>query len=325
MDFGSLLLPVPRRAVFAMDDWYVWCGSAVRDQDGLYHLLFSRWPKAEGFSAWVTRSEIAHAVSADRLGPYEFQGVVLAGAGGKAWDRDVTHNPTILAAGGRYFLYYMGNYGNGEYWNHRNNQRIGVAVADHPGGPWQRFDRPVLDVAPGCWDCLMTSNPTVCEGPDGRFVMVYKGVGDGPMPKGGAVLSGVAFADDPLGPFTRFPEPILRNPENPWAVEDGFVWYQDGRYYLLIKDFQGYFTRAEKGCIALFESRDAEHWELSGPQPAVSREIHWEDGQVEHVRNLERPQLLLEAGVPTALLCACAPEGEGPPERSFNLAMPLRH
>ena len=34
-------------------------------------------------------------------------------------------------------------------WNHQidlNNQRIGVAVADDPHGPWTRFDEPLIDV-----------------------------------------------------------------------------------------------------------------------------------------------------------------------------------
>ena len=35
-----------------------------------------------------------------------------------------------------------------EWWVHRNHQRIGVATADHPGGPWTRRDTPLLDVGP---------------------------------------------------------------------------------------------------------------------------------------------------------------------------------
>lgn len=78
----------------------------------------------------------------------------------------------------------MGNFGNGvaEYplnWTHHNHQRIGVAVADSPDGPWQRFDKPVVDVgvdadAP---DALMTSNPAVTPRPEGGVLMVYKAVG----------------------------------------------------------------------------------------------------------------------------------------------------
>ena len=323
MDFAGLLKPVPRRSSFAMDDWYVWGGSMVRTRDGVCHLLFSRWPLELGHNAWVTHSEIAHATARDPLGPYTFQGVALAGAGGDAWDADVTHNPTVIEVEGRFYLYYMGNRGNGEFWDHRSNQRVGVAVADHPAGPWERFDRPVLDVTPGAWDCLMTSNPSCCQGPDGRIRMLYKGVGAGPMPKGGAVLSGAAVADSPLGPFTKHPEPVVRNPENDWAVEDPFMWFQAGRFWALIKDFQGYFTGGERDILALFESPDGIDWKPAAQPIAVRREILWEDGEVQCVRNLERPQLHLEDGRPTVLFCACDPDIGGDRRRSFNVHIPL--
>lgn len=323
LNFRSLIRPAPRRAVFAMEDWYVWCGSLARTDDGIYHLLFSRWPRALGHSAWVTHSEIAHATASDPLGPYTFQGVVLPGSGGDRWDADVTHNPTIIRVGKKYYLYYMGNRGNGEFWNHRNNQRIGVAVADHPAGPWQRFDRPLIDVTPGAWDCLMTSNPSCVQGPDGRFVLLYKGVGAGPLPKGGAVLCGVAFADNPLGPFLKHPEPIIVNPENDWAVEDAFAWYQDDRFYCLIKDFQGYFNHSEKGCLALFESPDGVAWQPAPEPLAARREIAWEDGTLQPVAYLERPQLWLENGKPAVLLCACDPNLDESRQSSFNVQLPL--
>ena len=147
LNFNKILLPVPRTAIFKMNGWYVWCGTIAKTDDGLYHLLFSRWPESEGFDAWVTHSEIAHAVSGSPLGSFEFTGVVFPGRG-TGWDADVTHNPTIIEADGKYYLYYMGTRGPGGWWDYRNNQRIGVAVADHPAGPWNRFDYPVIDVSP---------------------------------------------------------------------------------------------------------------------------------------------------------------------------------
>ena len=70
----------------------------------------------------------------------------------------------------------MGNYGDKKIvsvpgkqrinYLHRNHQRIGVAVADSPNGPWKRFDKPVLDITHGdslAHDALMTSNPSVCQ------------------------------------------------------------------------------------------------------------------------------------------------------------------
>ncbi len=100
-------------------------------------------------------------------------------ASGRGWDADCTHNPTAHIFDGRYYIYYMGNHGNGEYWNHRNNQRIGVAVSDSPTGPFERFDAPLIDVTPGGCDALMTSNPSVARMADRRYIMVYEAVAHG--------------------------------------------------------------------------------------------------------------------------------------------------
>jgi hypothetical protein len=317
------LLPAERRSVFTQDDWHIWCGTATRTPDGVYHLLFSRWPKRLGHNGWVTGSEIGYATSSSALGPWTYQHVALPGAGGDAWDRDVTHNPTVIEHDGRYYLYYMGNRGNGEYWNNRNQQRVGVAVADHPGGPWKRFDRPLLDVTPGAFDGRLTSNPTVTRGPDGRFCMIYKAVSDaGVAPKWGAVVCGVAFADNPLGPFVRQPKPIMVNPQNDWSVEDPFIWSQDGRYYCLVKDFQGYFAQSEQNVIVLFESDDGIDWQPARDPLFMSREICWADGSREPMVALERPQLLIEDGEPTAILLAAATDPAR--DHSFNVQIGFR-
>lgn len=324
LNFSELMLPVKRHSVFAMEDWCVWCGALARTADGVCHLIFSRWPKHTGHNGWVTHSEFGYATADNPLGPYVFQGVALQGAGGDAWDRDVVHNATLLEAEGKYYLYYMGNYGNGEYWDHRNHQRVGVAVADHPAGPWQRFDTPCIDVTPGSHDALMTSNPSVTRRPDGRFLMVHKAVGlEAELPRGGPVVCGVAIAEHPLGPWVKHPEPIMVNPEAVWSVEDPFLWHhEDGWYYALLKDFQGYFSGAGKGSNALFASRDGLAWQPARHPAAYPNQIVWEDGEVQPLARLERQQLWFENGRPRVLLCAAMIEGR--PEDSFNVQIPLR-
>lgn len=323
LDFSKLILPTPRTAVFKMDDYVVWCGTIAKHDDGLYYLLFSRWPKSEGHGGWVTCSEIGYAVSESPIGPFEYRGIALKGSGGENWDADCVHNPTVIKYQNKYYMYYMGNKGNGEYWNHRNNQRIGVAVSEHPAGPWKRFDKPIIDVTPGSFDHLMTSNPTATIGPDGKIVMVYKAVGDGPMPKGGRVICGVAIAGHPLGPFIKQPEPIMLNPENDWSVEDPFIWYQEDRFYALVKDFQGYFTGKEKGSVALFESMDGIKWEPAKNPCAFERKIQWDDGVTESFLRLERPQLLIDEGKPIVLLCAATNDKNG--IDAFNVHIPLKY
>jgi len=317
-----MIRPAPRAARFAMRRWLVWGGSMARTPDGTCHLLFSRWPRTLGHRGWCTHSQIAHATAAHPLGPYRFRGIALKGAGGDAWDAHNIHNPTIVHIGRRYYLYYNGNHGGGDWWTHRNHQRVGVAVADHPGGPWTRFDRPIVDVTRGAFDHLITTNPSVAQRPDGKIVLVYKTVSRGKLPFGGRVRHGVAIADHPLGPFTKHPEPIFTHPTAKFPAEDPFIWRQGDRLYAIVKDQGGYFVAADRYALVLFESRDGLRWTLA-PHPLVSRcEIPWQGGRVQKVHRLERPQLYLERGRPAVLFCAVAPNSSNIP--SWNVHIPLQ-
>ena len=139
-DGGLRLSPVARETgIFRLPGWVVWCGSMIPGWDGKYYLLFSLWEEKYGFEGWMQHSKIGCAVAEDPMGPYRFQGIVLEGSGiSGAWDRDVVHNPWIIGHDGRFYLFYTGNYGNGDYRDHGRHQRIGLAVAPHPAGPWKR-------------------------------------------------------------------------------------------------------------------------------------------------------------------------------------------
>ena len=334
VDFRQVMMPVPRTAVFQMDGYLVWCGTITRADDGLYYLLFSRWPAEYGHYAWVTHSEVACAVSDSPLGPFRFLRVVLGGRGGDHWDATTVHNPTVIRADGKYYLYYMGTRGvstfsgkpsmeDPNWWEYRNNQRVGVAVADHPAGPWQRFDRPCLDVTPGSFDHLATNNPSVTRGPNGYFLMVYKAIADGPMPRGGGVVCGVAIARNPLGPFVKQPMPIMVNPEEGWSVEDPFIWYQDDRFLALVKDFHGYYTKHGKHTVALFSSADGVNWSVAEHPYAFGLSLMWADGERQGLLCLERPQVLIEDGRPTVLSCAAVADTDTEKAHSFIVHIPL--
>lgn len=324
MDFTKRMKPSCKKSIFKEEGYLVWCGSVVKSLiDRKYYLYYSRWKEEMGHDAWVIASEVAYAVSEHALGPFKPVGVALKGSGGGKWDADCIHNPTVHCFEGKYYLYYMGNYGDGTYWNHRNHQRVGIAIADDPRGPWQRFDTPLIDVSEQGFDCLVTSNPTVAKGKDGLYYLVYKAVGKGKLPKGGDVVCGVAIAEHPEGPFIKQPYPIMTNPEAGWSVEDPFIWYEEGRFYALVKDFQGYFTKREEKTIALFTSYNGVDWHCDKEHPfAFGREIRWEDGTIEKVDRRERPQLLIENGVPTVLYTAVAQDKAS--TISYNLATALK-
>ena len=321
LNINKLMKPVPSRAFFAMDEWFVW-GASVVCSEGTYHMYFSRWPREGGHRSWVTHSEIAHATAADPLGPFEFQHTVLGPREGDYWDADVAHNPNLLKYGDKFYLYYNGNKGDGDYYSHRNNQRVGVAVADNPAGPWQRFDEPLLDVSIDSWDSLMTTNPSCCVAPDGKFIMIYKAAQDigEDVSQDAPVYHGIAFADNPAGPFIKKKEPIFTSEDVSFPGEDPYIWYQDDRFYTILKDMRNNYTDNERGLV-LFESVNGVDWKLADQPLVTNRQIICEDEGVKKFHRVERPQILLEKGRPSVLYCAVKPDKDS--HYSFNIHIPL--
>jgi hypothetical protein len=149
---------VARPHMFADPAFYHWGGTPILGDDGLYHMFYDRWPRdnPRGMFGWLYITEIAHATSARPEGPYVFRNVALRSPGDDPpgrWDAVNAHNACITRfpdpATGRlkYFLYFIANRGDktmSDPWmTHVMNQRIGVASADSPDGPWTRHAEPV--------------------------------------------------------------------------------------------------------------------------------------------------------------------------------------
>ena len=60
-------------------------------------------------------------------------------------------------------------------WFHRNNQRIGMAWAYDPNGPWHRSDHPLINVSNHSTadDALMVTTPSVTVMKDGKPIVLY--------------------------------------------------------------------------------------------------------------------------------------------------------
>ena len=326
----------PMTAKFISEEWSIWGGSLVKGDDGLYHMFYSRWPKKLAWS-WVTDSEIAHAVSKSPYGPFEHREITLPRRGKDHWDGWCTHNPTIHKVNGKYYLYYMGNTGDGEVmgkpgkellnWQHRNNQRIGVAVADSPDGPWKRFDKPLVDVSPDdrINDSLMTSNPSACTRPDGGMLFVYKGVGqEYPLPGGGPVVHCIATSDSPTGPLKKHDKPTFLVPGERFPAEDPYIWHQDGKYRAIVKRMDTSKPGKREFSLVHYDSVDGLEWQKGKHFHVSDLKINWEDGSVQDVTHLERPQVYLENGIPVTLLCAADTTDENGVRHSFNVQIPLK-
>ncbi|WP_076418970.1 glycoside hydrolase family protein [Colwellia sp. UCD-KL20] len=325
LDISQSMQTVPDTAKFIDPDYYIWGSSMVEGSDGKYHLFYSRWHKSYGHNAWLTHSEIAHAVADKPLGPYKHVDIGLPARGKNYWDGLSTHNPTVHKFGDKYYIYYMGNTGDGKVmkgfnFSHRNNQRIGVAVANSPYGPWKRTDTPLINTSENnnAWDALMVSNPSVLQKADGSFLMVYKAVAKkAPLPAGGPVVHLMATAKSPIGPFTKHVDPVFTKVGEKFPAEDPYIWLQGNQYWAIVKDMKGAFTDSGKS-LALFNSQNGFDWHKAN-MPLVSKlEINWQSGK-QKVAHLERPQIWFKEGKPAILFCAA----DETREHSYNVHIPL--
>lgn len=325
-----------------MDGYWIWCGSVVPGEDGRYHMFASRWLNENPQSMmthWIFNCEIVRAASDTPEGPYQFEEVVIGRRERRFFDGLNAHNPSIKKWGHTYYLYYMGtsypepvpapgDSVSPERWYATwKRKRIGLATSKSIYGPWKRHDTPLLEPRPDKWDGTITSNPSAAILEDGRTYLVYKSSADF---QGSTLQLGVAFAPTPDGPYTRLSDdPIFQFPNPDFHVEDPYVWHADGRFHVIMKDDYkndcGGVT-GEWGAGIYATSEDAIHWEIADPPKAYSRTVRWTDGTTTTFANLERPNLLIQDGVPTHLFCAV---GEGPKAWAFettrNICIPLRH
>ncbi len=318
VDWSARMTPLRDDHQLIDTAYNIWCGSAVRGDDRRYYMVYSRWPKSKGHEAWITHSELALAVSDDPSGPYRHEKLLLPARGSAYWDGICTHNPAIYKHQNKYYLVYMGATGptpdkpvapySREWYVYRNSQRIGVAVADHPAGPWTRFDKPVLAPEPDTTspDAVMVSNPSLAINDRNEFVLVYKQVEHNGNFRGGRVRFGVAFASSITGPYRKHTRPIFESGDpadrNAWMLaEDPFIWFQGGCYFAVVRDVTGRFT-GDSG-LALFTSSDATSWAPAPFPKFLPRQLFRADGRPLEDK-LERPWLLFSNGQPSHLFGA---------------------
>lgn len=300
VDFRQRIEPPSHRQILQQEGYFIWCGSVVKDEKGMYHMFASRWSKELGFKGWLTDSEIVRAVSRFPEGPYnivEELGVLKR----QAWCSKMVHNPMVLKYEDTYYLYYLGTTFREEereeiYKNRMNparlSQRIGVARAPSPEGPWELcLENPVLEPREGKWDSTFVTNPSVFAGEDKKIYMIYKSR----LKEEERLNLGLATAEQPFGAFCS----VSDEPFFSYHVEDPYVWYEDGCYRMLAKAMSDELVENHNGI--LFESEDLKCWKLSEHPLAWDRFISWTDGVPERVPNMERPMLLLENGVPVCL------------------------
>jgi hypothetical protein len=350
---ASLADQTPRPHIFADSDWFIWGGTPVLGEDGQYHLFYDRWPRSNArlMRGWLYVSQIAHATAADPEGPYTFRDVALVApddAVAERWDAVNVHNAYCVRLADpdsgklRYYLYFIAtrdrNTMRDDWFDHIVNQRIGVAVADSPEGPWIRHREPVC--VPQAPLLSYVVNPGVTRLPDGRYLMLLKGrerdtVRNGDM---GGYLQGWALADKPTGPFIV--QPTLLFPSTILA-EDPCVFVCNGRLYAAVKDWKGQLSGTPGiGWLSGELGADGSiKWTVPTDAVLCPRSLTWSDGTTTTLHAIERPFILQDAaGRPTHLFAAAAahdpfvgsiitPQDPVPPipaaNLPFNICIPL--
>jgi len=128
------------------------------------------------------------------------QGEALARGGEGQWDSQSVFTPGILAAKGKYYLFYTAV--KKPFFNRKEVTAIGIALGETPDGPWKRFEgNPVLKTAPPpAWDSHRVDDSCLVLR-DGKYWLYYKGRQMGLSP--GKTKLGVALADEPTGPYVK--------------------------------------------------------------------------------------------------------------------------
>ncbi|ARN58002.1 glycoside hydrolase family protein [Sedimentisphaera salicampi] len=310
--------------IIANDEYFVWGLSVMKWEDGKYHAYYNRWPKSNGFGAWLNSSEIVHAVAEDPEGPFQTKNVVLKTRKSRGWDLVNSSNPYVCQAEGKICLYYIANdlseiKTNAEEseklslsWLRengktvRNTQRIGVAIADRPEGPFRRNDSPVV-VPHGNFKNIAVNPAVIYQ--NGTYMMIMKG--DSARREGWFRIQLIGESDKPEGPFKFDQEPVFDQRQ----TEDACIWYDKGlkEYFMVCHVLGGNDLRC-------FKSSDRKNWEPNSEPVFTEKHIQLDNGKIWKPRRMERPFILTDSqGNPETAYFSVLYQG-----RSANIAVPVR-
>jgi arylsulfatase len=178
----------PSDVLLVGETFYVWY-SKVTDTAKV-------WGYPSGYSA-----DVWYATSPDGK-TWSEQGQAVGKGGPRAWDEHGVFTPNILAAEGKYVLFYTGV---PVPFDAKTKTAIGVAVADSPEGPWKKLDaNPVLRPSDNqdAFDSMRVDDAALIHR-HGRYWLYYKGRQLNHSP--GETKMGVAVAEHPEGPYKKHP------------------------------------------------------------------------------------------------------------------------
>ena len=245
----------------AWDDGVIEAADAFEDL-GTYYLCYHGTGQGKGYRLGV-------AAASHPLGPFHKHGdkpVLDLGPPGSWDDRHVACAMVLKGGHDRYLMWYSG-LGTAEK---HGKWSIGLATAPHPLGPWEKHkDNPILEdfgyvggvmKVDGVYH-LYAEHPIGATGPD------Y-----GPM--------SLAVADDPTGPWTRWPgNPVLKQGEPGEWDDGGFseaeVLYFGGMFHMFYGGAKLFPQRIlSRESIGYATSTDGRNFAKYGRNPVAAREAN---------------------------------------------------
>ena len=269
IDFSHGLYPAVSGSGFQMEGYHVWCGSAIKGNDGRYYLFASRWPKHTPFpQGYMTHSEIVLASTDSLCKPFKFEKVIFSKRDENYWDGGMVHNPQILKSGDEYLLFYIGTV-NGS-WEKR---KIGVAHSKSLTDGWVRPEKEI-ELPPNA------NNPAAVVMEDGGVYMAFRD---------GNLKVSIAHAKSYDSEYKVIAHDIFEKGK----IEDMYMFRNNGRFEIIAEDNEGAYTGLV-GAGVHFCSRDAISWQVCEPMQVYSRTVEYTDGKIIELQRRERPQLLID-------------------------------
>lgn len=317
--------PISEANIFRDADYFNWCSSILKGEDGKYHLFYSRWKREEAFTGWLTHSTIAHAVSVSPEGPYEYLNTVVDfnKSSYRPGEMITAHNPKIKRFNGRYYLYFCSTYLDkaitGEEllatarqgYSHPNwkplriHQRTFVASSTSLDKPFKINPKPLLEPS-GPIETLVV-NPAITQGADKRFYLIVKG--DKPGATTFLRNQAITVSKYPDRGFVIQAKPVIKD----WDTEDVSMWYdRTSGYYYAVFHAHTY--------IGMMVSKNGTDWKKADDFTVTPKRLHREGGQPDLIPDqMERPFVLFEEGK-AKVLSVAVKKGDD----SFIVTIPLK-
>jgi GH43 family beta-xylosidase len=156
----------------------------------------------------------------------------------KAWGYKQFWAPEVVERNGKYYMYYTA------CWEEKDSLRIGVAVADHPTGPFEDIlDRPMFDFGYAAIDAHVLLDD------DGKYYLYYSRDCSENIVEGRheSHIYGFELSGDMISP--KGEGMLLLKPDQEWEFQSGPEWrWNEGPFMLMHKGL--YYLMYSANCYA---------------------------------------------------------------------------